>query len=93
MSDDEYKVGKDQIYVGGPLYDYAAKGNKVELVPGDAGTYKIKLTTKDNTETTYVFDCQDIPHQVHRAQGPDAGPGRGHHHQPTPITARRIRAI
>ncbi|MGA9783532.1 MAG: hypothetical protein WBQ52_15345, partial [Terracidiphilus sp.] len=58
MSDDEYKVGKDQIYVGGPLYDYAAKGNKVELVPGDAGTYKIKLTTKDNTETTYVFDSK-----------------------------------
>ena len=48
MSDDEYKTGKDQIFVGGPLYDYAAKGNKVEELPGDAGTYKIKLTTKDS---------------------------------------------
>ncbi len=58
MSDDEYKTGKDQIFVGGPLFDYAAKGNKVEELSGDAGTYKIKLTTKDSVETTYVIDAK-----------------------------------
>lgn len=56
MSDDEYKAGRDGMFVGGGLYDYAAKGSKLELVPGDAGTYKIKLTTKDNVESTYVID-------------------------------------
>ncbi len=58
MPDDQYKAGKDQIYIGGPLYDYAAKGSKVELVSKDADTYKIKLTTKDNVESTYVIDAK-----------------------------------
>ncbi len=31
MPDDVYNAGKGQINVGGPLYDYAAKGNKIEL--------------------------------------------------------------
>lgn len=56
MSDDEYKMAKDQIYIGGPLLDYAAKGNKIQLVSSDADGYKIKLTTKDNVDTTYTFD-------------------------------------
>jgi len=56
MTDDEYKAGQDQIHVGGALYDYAAKGNKIELVSKDAGTYKIKVTAKDNSESTYVID-------------------------------------
>lgn len=56
MPDDQYKMGKTQIYVGGGLYDYAAKGGKIELVGKDASTYKIKLITKDNVESTYVID-------------------------------------
>lgn len=56
MPDDQYKMGKAQIYVGGGLYDYAAKGGKVELVGKDAGTYKIKLTTNDNVESLYTID-------------------------------------
>lgn len=56
MDDDAYKAGKEQIYVGGPLYDYAAKGSKLELVSKDAGAYKIKLTTKDNVEMVFVID-------------------------------------
>ncbi|HWE86149.1 MAG TPA: hypothetical protein VG267_14500 [Terracidiphilus sp.] len=56
VSDDEYKMAKDQIYIGGPLFDYAAKGNKVQLVSSDADTYKVKVTTKDNVDTTYTFD-------------------------------------
>ena len=31
MPEELYKAGKDQIYVGGALLDYAAKSNKVEL--------------------------------------------------------------
>jgi hypothetical protein len=58
MSDDEYKLGKDQIHVGGPLYDYAAKGSKVELVSKDADTYKIKVTPKDGTESVYTIDAK-----------------------------------
>lgn len=59
MPDDQYKLGKSNIYVGGALYDYAGKGGKVELLPADATgkTFKIKLTTKDNIESVYVIDA------------------------------------
>lgn len=56
MPDDMYNVGRGQIYVGGPLYDYAAKGNKVELMGKDGNAYKIKLTSKENFETVYLID-------------------------------------
>ena len=56
MSDDEYKSARDQIYVGGQLYDYAAKGNKVELISSAADGYKVKVTNKDGVDTTYVID-------------------------------------
>jgi hypothetical protein len=58
MADDEYNEGKGQIHVGGELYDYAAKGSKVELLGKDPGVFKIKLTTKDKVETTYVIDAK-----------------------------------
>jgi len=57
MPDDQYQMGKNQIYVGGDLHDYAAPGKKLELLNKDANTYTVKLTTKDNTESTYVFDA------------------------------------
>lgn len=57
MTEDEYNAGKDEIHVGGALYNYADKGGKVELLGKDASTYKIKLTTKENQETTYVVDA------------------------------------
>ena len=56
MPDDQYKANKSNIYVGGALYDYAAKGSKVELVGKDADGYKIKLTTKDSVESTFLID-------------------------------------
>ena len=56
LPDDQYNAGKDQIYVGGPLYDYASRGGKVELLGKDNDTYKVKLTTKDGLETTYEID-------------------------------------
>jgi hypothetical protein len=57
MPDDQYKAGREQIYVAGALYDYAAKGSKIELVSSDKDTYTIKLTTKDNQDSTYVIDA------------------------------------
>ena len=56
MSEDEYKAGKDQIFVGGGLVDYAGRGGKAELLSKDASTYKVKLTSKENVESTYVID-------------------------------------
>ncbi len=57
LPDDQYNAGKDQVYVGGQLYDYAAKGSKIEMAGNDKDTYTVKLTTKDNLETKYVIDA------------------------------------
>lgn len=56
MPDDVYNAGKGQINVGGALYDYAAKGSKVEFVGKDGNAYKVKLTTKENVESVYLID-------------------------------------
>jgi hypothetical protein len=56
MPDNEYNAGKNQIYVGGALYDYAARGSKVELIGKDGDAYKIKLTSKENVEALYAID-------------------------------------
>jgi len=56
MSEDEYNSGKDQIHVGGQLYDYAARGSSIELLGKDAAGYKIKLTSKEKVESIYVID-------------------------------------
>jgi hypothetical protein len=56
VPDDQFKANRANIYVGGALYDYAARGSKVELMGKDADGYKIKLTTKDNVDSTYVID-------------------------------------
>ena len=57
MPDEVYKAGKEQIDIGGALYDYAAKGSTVSLLGKDDGAYKIKLVTKDKDETTYFIDA------------------------------------
>jgi len=57
MPEDQYKIGKGQIYIGGPLFDYQAKGSKIELISKDDKIFKLKLTTKDNVESTYVLDA------------------------------------
>jgi len=56
MPDDQYKAGKDQLDVGGSLYNYAAKGSKVELLGKEDSAYKIKLTSKDNIVITFYID-------------------------------------
>ena len=69
MPDDQYKLGKDGIFVGGPLYDYAAKGSKIDLAGKDDKTYTIKLTNKDNVETTYVIDAATYLIKTQKARG------------------------
>lgn len=56
IPEDAYKQTRDQIDLAGPLYDYAAKGNKVELVGKEAGAYKLKVTTADSVETNFFID-------------------------------------
>ncbi len=52
---------KEQADFDGPFIDYAKKGNKVELLGKEKveGTdaYKLKLTTKDGSESTVYFDA------------------------------------
>jgi len=58
MPDDQYNTGKAGIYVGGLLYDYAAKGSSIELTSKDDKTYTIKLTTKEKVKYTFVMDAK-----------------------------------
>lgn len=58
IPDEQYKGLKDQLDVGGPLLNYDAKGNKVELAGNDSSGYKIKLTTKDGQETMFYVDSK-----------------------------------
>lgn len=56
MNADQYKSGKELIFVGGPLYDYAARGNKLELLGQEDSAYKIRVTTPDSVEYFYYID-------------------------------------
>jgi hypothetical protein len=55
MPDDQVKMMKGQINVGGPLYNYATKGNKIELIGQDSGDYKIKMTTSAAIAVTFFI--------------------------------------
>lgn len=56
MPEEQIKTMKGQINVGGPLYDYASKGNKIELIGQDTGDYKIKLTTPAAVSVTFFIN-------------------------------------
>jgi hypothetical protein len=57
---DQVKSSKDQFNVGGPLMDYASKGNKIELQGrenvGSVNAFKLKVTSKDSIQTTMWID-------------------------------------
>jgi hypothetical protein len=59
MPEDQYKAGVGQLYAV-PLLNYAARGEKVELVGqekvGAVNAYKLKVTDKGNVVTTYFID-------------------------------------
>jgi hypothetical protein len=51
---DQAKASMSQLEIGGPLVDYAAHGDKVELVGKDSADYKLKLTTSAGVITYYI---------------------------------------
>lgn len=55
MPDEIYKAGKSQIYIGGALLDYVAKGNTAELVGKEGNNYKIKVIN-GASESNYFID-------------------------------------
>ena len=57
IPDDIFKQSKGQIYATGPLYNYAAKGNKVELLGKDGNAFKLKITNADSVETIVYIDA------------------------------------
>lgn len=63
MPDEQVKAAQDQLYIGGPLFNYAEKGNKVELIGKEdlqgVNTLKLKVTSKGNVETLYYIDPQN----------------------------------
>src|SRR5215213_2408914 len=59
MPEEQYKSGVGQLYVV-PLLNYAARGEKAELLGqekvGNVNAYKVKVTDKANVATTYFID-------------------------------------
>ncbi len=59
---DMLKTMQGQLDIAGPLIDYAAKGNKVELQGKETidgkEAYKVQLTTADGKGSTYYFDTK-----------------------------------
>ncbi|MDQ6757751.1 MAG: hypothetical protein M3004_12540 [Bacteroidota bacterium] len=62
MPADALKTMQGQLDIAGPLIDYAAKGNKVELQGKETidgkEAYKIKLTSSDGKETFFCIDTK-----------------------------------
>lgn len=56
MPDDLYQIGKDELFIGGSLLNYASMGGKAELLGKDGNNYKIKVTT-GTAEKTYFIDA------------------------------------
>jgi outer membrane lipoprotein-sorting protein len=69
MTADEVKQFRDQADFEGPLYDWKAKGHKVELIGKEdmegSSVYKIKITRENgNTETYFIESENYIPLKV-----------------------------
>ena len=58
IPEDQLKTMKGQLNVGGPLYDYAAKGSKIELLGKDSADYKLKLTTSAGLDVTFFINMK-----------------------------------
>lgn len=58
LPEEQARAQKSQLQVGGPLFDYATNGSKVELIGKDSSNYKLRLTTKDGFEVTYFIDMK-----------------------------------
>ena len=60
MPADQAKLRMGQLDAGGPLFNYATKGNKVELLGKDTlngkQAFKVKVISKDGNENTFWID-------------------------------------
>jgi hypothetical protein len=56
MPEEIYKAGKSQIYIGGALLNYVAKGNTIELLGKEENNYKLKVIN-GTTESIYFIDA------------------------------------
>ncbi len=56
LPDEQYKAAKDQMYIGGELFNYAGNGGKAELLGKEGNLYKIKITGGDSSSVTYFID-------------------------------------
>jgi hypothetical protein len=56
LPDDQYKAARSQIFVGGELFNYSSNGSKAEMLGKEGDLYKIKITDKDSSSTTYYID-------------------------------------
>jgi hypothetical protein len=60
MTEEQFNYGKEQLDIGGPLLNYAAKGHKVEFLGKEdvngVSALKLKMTTKANVESTFFID-------------------------------------
>lgn len=56
VPEEMYKQSKGQMFFS-PLYNYAARGNKVELIGKEGDAYKLKITNSDSVETFAYIDA------------------------------------
>ena len=56
VAEDLVKTSQMQLDATGPLFDYAAKGNKVQFVGRDKGTYHLKVSTPSNNDIDFYID-------------------------------------
>lgn len=60
IPDEQFKNSADQVFAVDPLFDYASRGGKIELMGqekvGSADAYKLKFTNKLGGETFYFID-------------------------------------
>jgi len=56
VPEDVLKSNRLQLDATGPLFNYAAKGNKVELLGKEGGSYKLKVIPPSNTGMFFFID-------------------------------------
>ena len=56
MQKEQYEASRSQIFIAGPLFDYEARGNKVELLGKENNLYKLKVTNQTPFSSTYFID-------------------------------------
>lgn len=86
MTDEQVKAAQPQLDCAGPLVDYAAKGNKPELLGKDTvggkECYKLKLTLAPGQYITYSIDTKTyyILRETRKGAGLFGGGGGGGRH-------------